>query len=64
MFGLAWENIGETTKQLHDFKTSKFLLGSGLCLEPEVSSLVGFQAGTLNYRADKAVVYLVCKYVW
>ena len=39
-------------------------MGSGLCLEPEVSFLVGLQAGTLNYRADKTVVGLVHKYVW
>lgn len=42
----------------------EFLLGSGLCLEPEVFSLVGLQAGTLNYRASKPLVYLVHKYVW
>lgn len=46
------------------FKKPEFLLGSWLCLEPEVSFLVGLWAGTLNYRADKTVVDLVHKYVW
>lgn len=59
--GLAWKNIGKIAKQLDDFKKPEFLLGSGLCLEPEVSSLVGLRAGTLNYRANKAVVDLVHK---
>lgn len=40
--------MGKIAKQLGDFKKPEFLLGSGLYLEPEVSSLVGPQAGTLN----------------
>ena len=64
ILGLAWKNIGKIAKQLDDFKKLEFLLGSRLCLEPEVSSLVGVRAGTLNYRADKAVVDVVHKYVW
>lgn len=55
---LACKSFGKTAEQLDDFKKPEFLLGSGLCLELEVSSLVGLQAGTLNYRANKTVVYL------
>lgn len=44
----SWKNMGKIAKQLGDFKKPEFLLGSGLYLEPEVSSLVGPQAGTLN----------------
>lgn len=40
MLRLAWKNIGKIAEQLGDFKKPEFLLGSGLCLEPEVSSLV------------------------
>lgn len=57
---LAWKNIGRVAEQLEGLKKQEFLL---LCLEPEASPLVGLQAGTLNYRANEAVVYLVHKYV-
>lgn len=38
-------------------------MASELCLEPEVCSPVEFQAGTVNYKTNKGIVYLVYKCV-